>query len=61
MVYCSDRCMNTSDPINLSICVEKFDGRLIIDYEVCFLQHFCESCPYYDDVMCDKIVIELEQ
>ena len=35
-------------------CIEKFDGRLIIDNGVCILQHYCESCPNYDDALCDK-------
>ena len=43
--------MNANDT---SHCIETFDGRLTIDYEVCTLQYFCESCAYYDDAMCDK-------
>ena len=45
--------MNGSKPSDVKICIGKFDGRLIIDYEVCFLQHFCETCPQYDDTLCD--------
>ena len=43
--------MNINDA---SHCLEKYEGRLIIDYGVCTLQHFCESCPQYDDALCDK-------
>ena len=49
MVYCLDRYMDDK-----SHCIEQFDGSLINDYEVCFLQYYCESCPQYDDVLCDN-------